>query len=81
MNPLYDVEEEADNVMRMYRGPKNNRVDRIPAVANSFRVQGVPNHIQKTNVFVQERVRLERTRVAGVDDNGGNPKIELDNRH
>ena len=82
MNPLYEVEAE-ESEMRMYRGPKNNRVDRIPSVSNSFRVQGVPDHIQKTNVFVQERVRLERTRVADVlNTDGINPESmeELTNR-
>jgi hypothetical protein len=51
---------------RVYNGPKNNRIDRIDAVGTSFRVQGVPNHIQKTDVFIQEELRLQRTRKTGL---------------
>ena len=52
--------------LRTYQGPLNNRIDRVESVSNNFRVDGVPNHVQKTNVYVQENILLERTRKIGL---------------
>ena len=52
--------------IRMYTGPLNNRIDRVESVGNTFRISGVPNHIQKTNVYIQEEIKLERLRTVGI---------------
>ena len=61
---MYEPEIPTD--LRTYQGPLNNRIDRVEAVSNNFRVEGVPNHVQKTNVYVQQNILLERTRKIGL---------------
>ena len=58
--------------LRLYTGPLNNRIDRVESVGNQFRISGVPNHIQKTNVYVQEQIKLQRNRKVGLTDKTSN---------
>ena len=65
---------------RIYEGPYNNRIDRVSQSGNSFKVEGVPNHVLKTDCFISETVELTRRRHADIDDVvGGNaPDFESD---
>ena len=45
---MYEPEIPSD--LRTYQGPLNNRIDRVESVSNNFRVEGVPNHVQKNVV-------------------------------
>ena len=60
--------------LRLYTGPLNNRIDRVESVGNQFRISGVPNHIQKTNVIVQEQIKLQRNRKVGLTDKTSDEK-------
>ena len=56
---------------RIYEGPYNNRIDRVSQSGNSFKVEGVPNHVLKTDCFISESVELTRRRHADIDDVAG----------
>ena len=59
---------------RIYEGPYNNRIDRVPQVGNSFKVEGVPNHVLQTDCFISEAVELTRRRhtdIAEVEEKVG----------
>lgn len=61
---------------RIYEGAYNNRVDRIPQAGNSFKVEGVPNHVLQGDCYISESVDLIRTRhadVGGFAAGGGGP--------
>ena len=46
--------------MKQYSGAKNNRLDRFEAEGNRFRVEGVPDHIQDTTVYVKDEIMFLR---------------------
>ena len=52
--------DPTSTIRRSYEGAFNNRIDRFPASGNSFRVEGVSDHVLKTDCFVSEDTQITR---------------------
>ena len=52
--------DPVSTIRHSYTGAFNNRIDRFPATGNAFRVEGVTDHVLKTNSFISEDMQFTR---------------------